>query len=456
MILNMKKITFPALLSWLSGLGLIFIAVALLVLCWSFGEQAGRAKIRARYPSASSGMTPQRETGPRLEPGPVVNGVTPATRAALLETTLQRLGEIPAGRGFSTRLEEARLIKDLAQISTPQLQALVDALLEEGSTEAEEMAGRLLGPVLLVRDPAAVWAWIRDGAGSGSEGRIRFLSGTGGVFEAWAKRDPAAAIAAWRQEAQPLVQSGKLDGKGFWGIFKAWGESNPSAALEAAVQVTDPVMRESAAAGIAASLGKLFENEPGNWPPDADGIINRVLAFSGEKAGKGLQGLVKGRLRFQSPLEVAAWADQLQVSPGQKGMFEKALVDPWMETDPAAAASWYLGRIPAEDNAARSQALERSITGWTRVDDNSRVREIAAVPDLAAASDWLIAQGLGTTSQGAMTALARAWGQVREPEAAVAWARALPEEDARTQAMAAVTEEIRQRFPNDWPRYTQP
>ncbi len=436
---------------------LITMAACLLGLLWYAGEHLGKSRARLRsQPAATSAISRPLETGPSLNSGPATGEVTPASTSALLETTLQRLREIPEGRGFLTRLEEARLIRDLSRSTVPQLQALVDALLDEGSAGAEEMAGRLLGPVLLARDPGAVWAWIRDGAGTGGEGRIRFLSGTGAVFAAWAKRDPAAALAAWNREAVPLVRAGKLDGNGLGGIFGSWAEIHPAEALEAADQLMDPVMRESAVLGIAGRLGKLFENDPATWPPDADALINRILAVSGEKAARGLQDLVKGRLQYQPAGEVATWADQIQMSPAQKTIFNKALADPWMETDPAAAAEWYLNRFPAGDSAGRSGALERAIRKWTHVEDDIRLREITPAPDLAAASDWLIAQGLDASSQGAMATLARAWGQAREPEAAVAWAMALPDETARTRAMAAVTEEIRQRYPNDWPRYVKP
>ncbi|MES2707547.1 MAG: hypothetical protein V4726_13195 [Verrucomicrobiota bacterium] len=457
----MKMNVFPALRSWVLRLMLILLAGSLLVLCWRFGEQRGRSRTRLIHQAGTApGMPQPPEESAVPESASGQDPVTPASTAALLETTLQRIKLTPQGAGFLTRLAEARLIRELSETGTPQLQALVEALLEEGSRDAEEMAGRILGPVLLARDPASVWAWIRDGAGTGSAARIRFLSGTGGVFEAWAKRDPAAALAAWHTEARPLVAAGKLEGKGFESIFKSWAASRPAAALEAAEQLTDPALRKSAAEGLGASLGTLFGNAPPTWPEDAEATINRILAFSGEKAPEGLKALVKGRLSHETPVEAAAWADQLRMSPEQKILFSKTLADSWMETDPAAAAGWYLSRLPAGDSAARSQALERSIRKWTQVDDNARLREIAAAahtpPDLAAASEWLIAQGLGTSSQGAMTALARAWGQAREPEAAVAWARALPDEAVRAQAMAAVTEEIRQRFPNDWPRLTQP
>ena len=76
--------------------------------------------------------------------------------------------------------------------------------------------------------------------------------------------------------------------------------------------------------------------------------------------------------------------------------------------------------------------------------------------DLTAASEWLIAQGLGTHSQAAMATLACAWGQAGEPEAALAWVKAVPDESAQSQALEVVMDEIRQRFPNDWQRLTGP
>ncbi|RYD37727.1 MAG: hypothetical protein EOP86_02760 [Verrucomicrobiaceae bacterium] len=431
----------------------------LMVLFWCFGHWLGQTWTHARSHSGAVGGLPfpaGTESGPALESTAVTDAVTPASTAALLESTLLNLRKLPRGRGFLARLAEARLITDLARLGTPRLLALVDALLEEGGSDAEEMAGRLLGPVLLARDPAGVWLWLRDGAGTGGETRLRFLSGTGAVFGAWAARDPAAALAAWDREAMPLVRSGKLDGAGFAAIFRSWGASRPEAALEAARQISDPAMRASAVEGLAASLGKMFENEPSSWPPDAAELINRVLAFSGDKASAGLTNLVKGRLRYEEPREVAAWADRLEMSPEQKTILSKAVADQWMTKDPPAAADWYLSRFLEEDSNAKAQALERIIRKWTRVDDNSRIRGNTFAPDPAAASDWLNAQGIGPASQDAMTALARAWGQAREPEAAVAWARALPDEAARARAMEAVTEEIRQRFPNDWTRFVQP
>jgi hypothetical protein len=125
-----------------------------------------------------------------------------------------------------------------------------------------------------------------------------------------------------------------------------------------------------------------------------------------------------------------------------------------MSSAPAAAASWYVDRVTARDPEGRTKAIERCMQKWTSVGDQRIERDNRRPPDLAAASDWLIAQGLNAQSQTAMATLARAWAEAREPAAALAWAQALPDETARNAAIQTVNQEIRQRFPNDWQRLT--
>lgn len=163
---------------------------------------------------------------------------------------------------------------------------------------------------------------------------------------------------------------------------------------------------------------------------------------------------MRARLARQSPQEAAAWADTLTATPEQRVFIDKTIADPWMSRDPAAAASWFVDRVTARDPEGRAKALERCMQKWTSAGDQSIERDNRRPPDLAAASDWLIAQGLNAQSQTAMAALARAWAEAREPAAALAWAQALPEETARNAAIQTVSQEIRQRFPNDWQRLT--
>lgn len=451
----LKQRPSPSLPLILTGLA------ALMILTWWTAREAGKFLANRSVASASGSSapasTPSSAAGAGT-PAAVPETVTPEETDALLKSTLEGFRDyqkIPANT-FTGHWRRARLVSSLTNLSTTKLLALVDALMAEGSREAEEMAGRLLGPVLTSRDPARIWAWLRDGANADKPNYVRFLSGTGSIFSEWAKRDPQAALAAWNADAQSFVREDKVNPSTIVEIYRSWGENSPDAALSAVEKITDPADRLRFAEAAGWSLQKLFEGAPDTWPPDADTLVNRMLTLTGDKAAAGMERILRARLVQQTPQETAAWADSLASTPKQRALIDQGLADSWMPLDPAAAADWYVDRVSTRNAGLRGEALDRTIRHWTRAGDNNAARDSQSPPDLAAASQWLIAQGLNFQSQSAMATLAQAWGEAREPEAALAWARALPDPTARAEALQTVTQEIRQRFPNDWQRLTQP
>lgn len=439
---------------------IVTVMAALMILTWWAAREAGKF-LAARSRSSASGMTAPSSAAAggagKIQAASAGETATPEETEALLKTTLEAFRDyenVPSNT-FNGHWRRARLVSKLAGLSTPKLLSLADALMAEGSREAEEMAGRLLGPILTPRDPARIWSWLRDGAAANKPNYVRFLSGTGSIFSEWAKRDPQAALAAWQADVQPLVREGKVSAGALGGIYQSWAETDPAAAFSALEKISNPAERQQLAQAAASSLQSLFQGEASTWPSNADTLINRMLSLTGNQTPAGMESIMRARLARQTPQETAAWADTLSATPEQRALIDQTLADPWMSRDPASAANWYVDRVTARDPALRGEALERSIRHWTKAGDQHVERYSQPPPDLAAASEWLIAQGLNTQSQAAMSTLARAWVEAREPEAALAWAQALPDPTARAEALQTVTQEIRQRFPNDWQRLTQ-
>lgn len=359
--------------------------------------------------------------------------------------------------GFLSRINEARRLKDFGQASTPQLLALLDALLAQGTPAAEELADQVLRGVLGQRDPALAWTRLRDDAAAGRKTSSRAIPGASELFRLWAKRDPVEALAAWHRDAPSLIQSGKMERESFGAISSSWAISDPASALDAVEQINDPMLRGIAAESAIGAISLYLKGDPATWPEGADLLANRPLALAGEKVRIGWGRIIEASLKYQLPAETVAWADQLKASPDQRISMDKVMADAWMSRDALAAADWYVERAAGRNEAARDQALERAIRKWTKVDEEHGYMGEPGTPvDLTAASEWLIAQGLGTHSQAAMATLARARGQASEPERALAWVKAVPDESARSQALEVVMDEIRQRFPNDWQRLTGP
>ena len=185
--------------------------------------------------------------------------------------------------GFLSRINEARRLKDLGQASTPQLLALLDALLAQGTPAAEELADQVLRGVLGQCDPALAWTRLRDDAAAGRTTSSRAMAGASELFRLWAKRDPVEALAAWHRDALSLIQSGKMERESFGAILSSWAISDPASALDAVGQINDPMLRGIAAESAIGAISLYLKGDPATWPEDADLLANRPLALAGEK-----------------------------------------------------------------------------------------------------------------------------------------------------------------------------
>ena len=99
--------------------------------------------------------------------------------------------------------------------------------------------------------------------------------------------------------------------------------------------------------------------------------------------------------------------------------------------DRQAAADWLVSR--AQSPAERAHALEQIIFQWAQYDP-------------AAAGQWLVAQGLDANASRAMQIYADKVAAAF-PAEAVAWARRIPDEQARNRTLASVSERVRKSHP---------
>lgn len=270
----------------------------------------------------------------------------------------------------------------------------------------------------------------------------------------WAKTDGRAACEfsltqrthGWRTGPRPVRIP-----------LTAWAMADPRAAFEW-------FLAEDAAGrrGVAVERrGNQSNGSSGRWvfagwvQVDLDGAIAALDGLSAEHADVAAQGFalgagaVEGRTRlldvmatkttymqsvsgpmermfgswaYYRPEELAAWVDG-EVGAAWAGA-PHSLMRAWIGIDPGAAAEWWLGRDVATE---RPRHVEQLVFAWTLIDP-------------FAAAEWLGAQTLDEAMVPAMQTLAKRVAP-KDPDAALAWALRIDQQEARDQTLEAVARE---------------
>lgn len=281
------------------------------------------------------------------------------------------------------------------------------------------------------------------------------------AFDLLAAHDPQAALAQWEKAKSEEPPPEWLEPRLLCAIFSAWQRSDVGQALAAAEALPDENERREAMRGVAECLPRLFEGPRETWTPEADHLAQRLLAGADHRHVGIVKNLAAHRISTEAPEETLAWLASAGVAPGANARLDQSLAQGWAEAvlrrrgNPAPAWDWLLEHTPASRRAAVAAEAMRY---WCRSDQfhisvfpaNSK-----APPDLAACSEWLISRGLGPETQQAMAVLAQAWGRQYEPEAALAWARAIPDSAQREAAESQVMGSVRKTFMRERARFVR-
>ncbi len=299
-----------------------------------------------------------------------------------------------------------------------------------------------------------------------------------GVAAAWVVQDPQAAL-AWAK----ALPEGETRNVGLRGLLTAWAGTDPAAALDHAglvppggdrmsysSDIASQVLSAAAAKDFSATMRWLKENPGKIGIPSLNGMMSLLsdklaadtagtLVFLQNEAPAEMSHVMRNALLNQGynrAAEIRAWLDAQP--PGSfVDETRAALINGTAWHDPDALVAW-VNDMPAEQKTPEKlkEIAQRLLNGGG---DLSRIDELIATSP-PALSEALILQGFMGSSNGwpggdvtpwlarleqvpaserglASSVLAGNW-TATDPEAAVAWAAALPDEAARQQSYAAI------------------
>lgn len=383
---------------------------------------------------------------------PVLADETSATVAenvitqALEEIRRLSAGEWAAGSELANFLRQGGKYRFAESLPVSVLRAVIERLAHDPAEGSAFLAFDLAHTVLLERHPRSAFEAMSAIVAKGHS-NIPYDQ----AFVCWryAKNEPQEALAYWVAEYQKTPRPEWLKPEQLRLMFDSYGFHNFDTALRAAEELPGSELQKAALTGLQGAMASFFPKDTTAWRVDAEAreLTQKIIAAAGEEARLGLNAALSARMRSEDPAATLAWYESLALAPENCGWASKALADAWAEKAPADAWTWYVAQAAPEQ---KSEALERAVRKWTETEAHFRD---PLEPDLAACSEWLIGQGLGEASQQAMSTLARAYAKQYEPEAALAWARAIPSEEIRQTAEREVATEIKKRFPSQWQQW---
>ncbi len=228
------------------------------------------------------------------------------------------------------------------------------------------------------------------------------------LIDLYASQDPAGAFAVLSKE--PLSQAYSS----YPTVFKWWAEHDPAAAVAAALNLPPSGMRDSTLETIA-----------GTWadsnPTAAKAWVDSLPA--GPSKDKALAQVVMA-LSSANPSAIAFSLADYNIPPGaaRDEMIGVIALD-FAAKDPAGALAWAAGKLTGKDFETASVVALRQIDD---VDPATAAAYLAKIPDPAVIDR-------------ALPMILSNWGR-QDPQAALAWAQALPADNAteRNSAISSV------------------
>jgi hypothetical protein len=317
------------------------------------------------------------------------------------------------------RETDARIATEIAALNLTDVLAAL-AVLDHAPASAPLMTLRVrLLERLTGLDPYAALDYAREAAASGRD-RDSMLVST--VFQRWAFSDAPTALQAWRDfiagggadDERTLKRSGHY---GLDEIFFRLGRKDLNLAVDEMKSL--PVEQQQR---VWDSLSRLaFEDKP------RPQLLAAVTALPpGEIRTQALAQMADVWVRSPGQKEAAVqWLDEAQLSRVEQTRIEERIafyLGPMLES-----GNWLMDR--AQTPEERTRRLDLVMGGWV-------------YHDPVGAGEWLNAQGLDKTAAPAMSRYAKAVVN-NHPEAALEWARSIPEEAVRESTLADVERRIR-------------
>jgi len=367
-------------------------------------------KMQSPPPSAALPSPALTSASPPAKPVKVPGPTRTAPAAVAAPQSLSEIITAAAGelRGGAQNISATtRALSLLAQIPTSQSREALT--LVQGVTDESARA-------LLYRYVLSQWAesepWQAINFANDELPEQYRLATTEGVLAAWAARDPEAVI-GWSTKlggAAPAECRQSLLGS----IFKTLASRDLAKAFFHLEHMQSSNERAQALRGVLETVQTQPERE-------------RILSLAG--------GLKDEELRTQTRRAVvenwtrhaaaaAAWVEKSEPA-WERPLLMDTLGLTWMQSDPAAAAAWWLAHEPGRDT------LVKIINVWSQKD-----------PDAAGA--WLDAQPPGPQSDAARMTFARQVASL-DSAGALTWAATISDESMRESTISHIYEKWRDR-----------
>ncbi|MES2707811.1 MAG: hypothetical protein V4726_14560 [Verrucomicrobiota bacterium] len=260
----------------------------------------------------------------------------------------------------------------------------------------------------------------------------------------WASNDPSGALQYWKSRISlPDPPSWVRENGGM--LFGNISFLDPRTAVQEALSISDEKVRREMAGNI--NLHRLFSGRREDWPAEGTEIVRSLIQTAPEKQGSFLTGALAGRFAEESPPEVMSWIESLNLGPEAKAWTDESLLNAWWGKNQVEAANWRTSQTPPEKKA---EVVEELVARWTLGKVSREQRERMPEPDLAGCADWILSLGIGPHTEKGISRLADGWIDAGEPAAALAWAQAIKNPEARQASLDNVSTQIRRRYPDTW------
>ncbi len=340
------------------------------------------------------------------------------------------------GSEFSMFRKMARLAQFQARATPEQRQKL--ALSDEQLREALPLFSGFLS---MMKIPTAkeLRALLEDPSAEQDEKNMRYMAMINGT--------PLAALDMVMGELRKTQPAAWAKGN-LYMLFTSAAGADYAKAMDAATSIADPDLRKAAMNGAGQALASLFPKNPRSVPEDRDQLVKDYLenpsAISGDQRRRNFGGIISQRLTWEKPEQVLAWVDSLGLSAEARQWADDGIASALAKKSSAEAGEWQLSRTPPDKTAS---VIGEIISRWTK-----STKEIGAsrTERIAAAAEWLNARGRDPNLGDGMKQLSDAYFEIGEIPAAVEWAKAIPDEKRRTEAMLSLQSQIKRRYPDDW------
>ncbi|MES2709443.1 MAG: hypothetical protein V4726_22785 [Verrucomicrobiota bacterium] len=430
-----RPFTFQAALGLTAMLGL---AAGLLTGRWSSAHRETQ--------TAGGSLLSARQAVPGEPAGAVSRAHTEQEREHWLAAA--RKAAEGNGLGFEAELDAPGLLLSVENLTAGDFPLLAFSLEQFPDTPGRKRLEEWLLKAWSLKNPLEALAWAEK-----CRTDLR-----PGALEAWARRDPAAALEAVKDDPSLKIKNGVMDSDTsvFRTVFATWAGRDRRAALQALADFG------AAKRGHEAILARNGFMEgalpdavkfPEQWAADRDALAGEILQLPEARERRNILGSLAEVYQEQ----ITGSADhRTLLDAGRKEVGEWLGKLPLNEELHAAL----LRQLAQRDGTDREEAPEAYAWLWKEVPDSQRAETLdyivrhwaeeapwsARDPD--ACGRWLNSLGpLGPEYAAALKSFAEV-AAVRDPVAGLAWAGQIADPIPKKEAMKSVTELIRKQWPD--------